>query len=44
MRKPFSSNSFNFIEMRTFAKNYKFSNKNDILSSWKDFKEFFDLI
>ena len=38
MGMVFSSNSFYFIEMRTF--NYKFSNKNDLLSStWRDFKK-----
>ena len=37
----FSSNSFYFIEMRTFAWNGKFSNKKDLKCAWRDFKKKF---
>ena len=39
MREPFSSKLFYYIEMRTFEKNCKFSNKNDLLSAWKNLKQ-----
>jgi hypothetical protein len=39
MRKPFSSNSFYFIGMRSFVQNDKFSNKNDLPCAWRDFKK-----
>ena len=39
MWEPFASNSFYYIEMRTFEKNCKFSNKNDLLSAYGDFKK-----
>ena len=30
---------FYFIERWIFAQNYKFDNKNDLLCTWRDFKE-----
>ena len=44
MRKPFLSNYSYFIERRIFAQNYKFSNKNDLLCAWRDFKKNVDMI
>jgi hypothetical protein len=38
---PFSSNSFYFIERRTFVQDLKFSNKNNPLSTWMDSKKIF---
>ena len=39
MRKPFLYNYFYFIEKRVLAKNYKFSNNNDIVFGWIDFNK-----
>ena len=36
----FSYNSFCLIEMSTSVQNCKFSNKNDLLSAWRDFPFF----
>ena len=36
--KPFGENHFYFIERGIFASNCKFSNKNDLLCIWRDFK------
>jgi hypothetical protein len=38
-RKPFSTNSFYFIEMRPFLQSYKYTNKNGLLPAWRDFKK-----
>ena len=38
---PFSENLFYFIVKWTLAQNYKFSNKNDLLCTWRDFKKIF---
>ena len=35
MWKPFSSNSFYFIERKSFTENHKFSNKNNYLPAWR---------
>ena len=39
MRKAFFRKYFYFIERRIFAPNDKFSNKNDHLPAWRDFKK-----
>ena len=39
--KPFLENLFYFIERGIFASNCKFSNKNDLLCTWRDFNEIF---
>ena len=37
--KPFLENLFYFIERGIFASNCKFSNKNDLVCAWRDFKK-----
>ena len=43
MRNPFSSNSFYFIEKRSFVQNHKFSNKNNHLPVWREIGNIFFL-
>ena len=38
-QNPFYFYSFYFIERRTLLQSYQFSNKNDHLSAWRDFKK-----
>jgi hypothetical protein len=39
--KPFSDPVIYFIKERILDQNDKFSNKNDIVSAWRDFKNIF---
>ena len=41
MRKPFSIKSIYLIEKRNFDQKYKFSNKNDMVFTWRNFKNIF---
>ena len=41
MRKPFSIRIFFLIDRRSFDQKYKFSNKNDMVSAWRNFKNNF---
>ena len=41
MRSPFSIKWIYFIERRSFGQKYKFSNKNDMVSAWRKFKNIF---
>ena len=41
MRSPFSIKWIYLIERRSFGQKYKFSNKNDMVSTWRNFKNIF---
>ena len=41
MRKPFSIKWIYLIEKRSFDQKYKFSNKNDMVCAWRNFKIIF---
>ena len=41
MRQPFSIKLIYLIEKRSFDQKYKFSNKNDMVSAWRNFKNIF---
>ena len=41
MRSPFSIKWIYLIERRSFGQKYKFSNKNDMVSAWRNFKNTF---
>jgi len=41
MRSPFSIKWVHLIERRSFGQKYKFSNKNDMVSAWRNFKNIF---
>ena len=41
MRLPFSIKWIYIIESRNFDQKYKFSNKNDMVSAWRNFKNIF---
>ena len=41
MRSPFSIKWIYLIERRSFGQKYKFSNKNDMVSAWRNFKIIF---
>ena len=41
MRSPFSIKWIYLIERRSFDQKYKFSNKNDMVSAWRNFKNNF---
>ena len=41
MRSPFSIKWIYLIERRSFDQKYKFSNKNDMASAWRNFKNIF---
>ena len=41
MRSPFSIKLIYLIERRSFGQKYIFSNKNDMLSAWRNFKNIF---
>ena len=39
MRQPFSIKWIHLIERRSFDQKYKFSNKNDMVSAWRNFQK-----
>ena len=41
MRSPFSIKWIHFIERRSFHQKYKFCNKKDMVSAWRNFKNIF---
>ena len=41
MRSPFSIKWIYLIEWRSFGQKYKFSNKNDMVSAWRNFQNIF---
>ena len=41
MRKPFSIKWIYFIDKTSFDQKYKFSNKNDMVCAWRNFKNIF---
>ena len=41
MRSPISIKWIYLIERRSFGQKYKFSNKNDMVSAWRNFKNIF---
>ena len=41
MRSPFSIKWIYFIERKSFGQKYKFRNKNDMVSTWRNFKNTF---
>ena len=41
MRKPFSIKWIYLMEKRSFDQKYKFSNKNDMVCAWRNFKNIF---
>ena len=41
MRPPFSIKWIYLIEWKSFGQKYKFSNKNDMVSAWRNFKNIF---
>ena len=41
MPKPFSIKCIYLLQKRRFDQKYKFSNKNDMVCSWRNFKNIF---